>query len=68
MTDPAPVLAVGELADSSVNLIVRLWVKSSDYWGVRWDMTKAIKQSFDKEGISIPYPQQVVHHVNADED
>jgi len=68
MTDPAPVLAVGELADSSVNLIVRLWVKSSDYWGVRWDMTKAIKQSFDKDGISIPYPQQVVHHVNADKE
>ena len=65
MSDPAPVLAVGELADSSVNLIVRVWVNAPDYWGVRWDMTKAIKQTFDKEGISIPYPQQVVHHVNA---
>lgn len=68
MQDPAPVLAVGELADSSVNIIMRLWVKSSDYWGVRWDMTKVMKQTFDKEGISIPYPQQVVHHVKADQD
>jgi len=64
--DPAPVLAVGELADSSVNLIVRLWVDASDYWGVRWDITKSIKQTFDEKGISIPYPQQVVHHVNED--
>ncbi len=65
-TDPAPVLAVGELADSSVNLIVRLWVNAADYWAVRWDMTKKVKQTFDEKGISIPYPQQVVHHVNPD--
>ncbi len=64
--DPAPVLAVGELADSSVNLIVRLWVDAGDYWGVRWDMTKKVKETFDEKGISIPYPQQVVHHVNED--
>lgn len=66
--DPLPVLAVGELADSSVNLIVRLWVDSADYWGVKWDMTKKIKQTFDEKGISIPYPQRVVHHVNADKE
>jgi len=66
--DPAPMLAVGELADSSVNLIVRLWVDAGDYWGVKFDMTKSIKETFDKEGISIPYPQQVVHHVNEDSD
>lgn len=60
-TDPAPVLAVGELADSSVNLIVRVWVDAPNYWGVKWDMTKAIKQTFDKEGISIPFPQRDVH-------
>lgn len=65
--DPAPVLAVGELADSSVNLIVRLWVDAGDYWGVRWDITKKIKITFDEKGISIPYPQQVVHHVNEDQ-
>ncbi|WP_417840671.1 mechanosensitive ion channel family protein [Terasakiella sp.] len=66
--DPAPVLAVGELADSSVNIIVRVWVNSSDYWGVRWGLTKSIKEAFDKNGISIPFPQQVVHHVNAPTD
>lgn len=64
--DPAPVLAVGELADSSVNLVVRLWVDAGDYWGVRWDMTKKVKEAFDEKGISIPYPQQVLHHVNED--
>jgi len=62
------VLAVGELADSSVNIIVRVWVNSSDYWGVRWGLTKSIKEAFDKNGISIPFPQQVVHHVNAPTD
>ncbi|MDV7338134.1 mechanosensitive ion channel [Terasakiella sp. A23] len=62
--DPAPVLAVGELADSSVNLVVRLWVDAGDYWRVKWDITKQVKQTFDEKGISIPYPQQVVHHVN----
>lgn len=66
--DPLPVLAVGELADSSVNLIVRLWVNAPDYWAVRWDMTKKIKQTFDQKGISIPYPQQVVHHINEDKE
>lgn len=63
-TDPAPVLAVGELADSSVNIIVRVWVNSGDYWGVRWGLTKQIKEAFDDNGISIPFPQQVIHHVN----
>ncbi len=66
--DPAPVLAVGELADSSVNIIVRVWVNASDYWGVRWSLTKSIKEAFDQNGISIPFPQQVVHHVNAPTD
>jgi len=65
-TDPAAVLVVGDLADSSVNLIVRVWVDAADYWSVKWDLTKQIKETFDKEGISIPYPQQVVHHVTAD--
>ena len=61
--DPVPVLAVGELADSSVNLIVRIWVNTPDYWTVRWDMIKKIKESFDQNGITIPFPQRVVHHV-----
>ena len=53
-----------ELADSSVNFVCRPWVKTADYWTVYWDLTRAVKQRFDAEGISIPYPQQDVHHYN----
>ena len=58
---PAAKIAVSELADSSVNFVVRPWVKTSDYWDVYFDLTEKIKISFDREGISIPYPQQDVH-------
>jgi small conductance mechanosensitive channel len=61
LDDPACTIAVSELADSSVNFVVRPWVKTSDYWGVMFDMTEAIKKRFDKEGISFPFPQQDVH-------
>ncbi|MFV0476442.1 MAG: mechanosensitive ion channel family protein [Parahaliea sp.] len=61
LKDPEPVIALGELADSSVNFIVRPWVKSADYWNVLWDTTETVKQRFDAEGISIPYPQMDVH-------
>jgi small conductance mechanosensitive channel len=61
LDEPAPLIAVSELADSSVNFVVRPWVKSGDYWGVKFEMTEAIKKRFDKEGISFPYPQQDVH-------
>ena len=61
LTEPAHKIAVSELADSSVNFIVRPWVKSEDYWGVMFDMTEAVKKRFDAEGISFPYPQQDVH-------
>lgn len=61
LLEPAPLIAVSELADSSVNFIVRLWVKSADYSGVKFGMTEAIKKRFDKEGISFPFPQQDVH-------
>ena len=61
LTDPAPTIAVAELADSSVNLVVRPWVKSGDYWNVRFDLTEKIKTTFDEQGISFPYPQQDVH-------
>jgi len=54
-------VAVSELADSSVNFVVRAWVNTPDYWGVKFDLTENIKLTFDKEGISIPYPQQDVH-------
>ncbi len=57
-------VSVGELADSSVNFVVRAWVKTPDYWDVKFALTESIKTTFDKEGISIPYPQQDVHHYN----
>jgi small conductance mechanosensitive channel len=62
LKDPAPVIALSELADSSVNFVVRPWAKTSDYWGVMWDFTENVKLEFDKNGISIPYPQMDVHH------
>lgn len=62
LSEPAaPFVVVGELADSSVNFTVRVWVKSADYWGVFFDNTEAMKKRFDKEGISFPFPQQDVH-------
>jgi small conductance mechanosensitive channel len=61
LADPAPVVKLNELADSSVNFIVRPWTKTGDYWTVYWDLTKGVKQAFDMEGISIPFPQQDVH-------
>ena len=61
LKDPAPTIAVAELADSSVNLVFRPWVKTADYWAVRFDLTEQIKKTFDAEGVSIPYPQQDVH-------
>lgn len=64
LTDPEPTVAVAELADSSVNIVVRVWVNAADYWGVRWDLTKKLKEQLEADGISIPFPQQTVHHVN----
>lgn len=61
LDDPAPKIAVAELADSSVNFVVRPWVKTADYWAVRFDLIEKIKLTFDEKGISIPYPQQDVH-------
>lgn len=61
LDDPETVIAVSELGDSSVNFIVRPWVKSDDYWKVYWDFTEAVKLRFDQEGISIPYPQRDLH-------
>jgi small conductance mechanosensitive channel len=61
LKDPAPTVAVVEMADSSVNLVVRPWVNGADYWGVYFDVTEAIKKRFDEESISIPFPQRDVH-------
>ena len=61
MKDPAPMIRVSELADSSVNFIVRPWTKTSDYWNVYWDLQRAVKEAFDANGISIPFPQTDMH-------
>ncbi len=61
LKDPAPTIAVAELADSSVNFVVRPWVKTEDYWAVYFDLTEQVKLTFDKQGISIPFPQQDVY-------
>ena len=61
LKDPAPQIAMIELADSSVNFVVRPWVKASDYWSGYMSVTEQIKKAFDANGISIPYPQRDVH-------
>ena len=64
LKDPAPVILLMELADSSVNLAVRPWVKAADYWDVRSDLLERVKERFDANGISIPFPQRDVHLVS----
>ena len=66
LSEPAPVIAVSELAVSSVNFIVRPWVNSADYWGLYWDMQEKVKLTFDEAGISIPFPQMDVHIAKPD--
>jgi small conductance mechanosensitive channel len=61
LKDPAPTVAVSELADSSVNIVVRPWCAKEDYWGVYFDLTRALKEELEKSGCSIPYPQTDVH-------
>jgi small conductance mechanosensitive channel len=61
LKDPAPVVAVHELADSSVNLVVRPWCKKEDYWALRWDLTRAFKEQLEAAGCNIPFPQRDVH-------
>jgi small conductance mechanosensitive channel len=61
LKEPSHLVAVSELADNSVNFVVRLWVNSADYWDVFFDTNEAVKQRFDEEGIGIPFPQRDVH-------
>ncbi len=61
LSEPEPVIAVHTLADSSVNFIVRPWVKTDDYWPFYWEMTESVKNVFDSNNIEIPFPQRVVH-------
>lgn len=62
LDDPAPVIEVVEMADSSVNLVVRPWCKTPDYWPLYFALNREIKEAFDREGIEIPFPQMDVHH------
>ena len=61
LKDPPTTVAVSELGDSSVNFVVRPWVKAADYWNVYFDVTTKVKLALDKNGISIPYPQRDIH-------
>lgn len=61
LKDPAPFIAVSELADSSVNLVVRVWAEASNYWGIYFDMHEKVYKTFDKEGLNIPFPQMDLH-------
>lgn len=61
LKEPETLIAVSELADNSVNFVLRPWVKSADYWAVKFDLNEAIKLAFDEKGISIPYPQMDIH-------
>ena len=62
--EPEPLIVVGELADNSVNFIVRIWTNTADYWGVKFAMNETIKNRFDEAGIGIPFPQRDIHIVS----
>ncbi|MBT8169378.1 mechanosensitive ion channel family protein [Phaeobacter gallaeciensis] len=66
LKDPSAEIFVGELGESSVNLFCRPWVATDDYWQVYWDLTGQVKEAFDKEGISIPFPQRDIHLIPAE--
>ena len=61
LSDPEPFMALTELADSSVNIVVRCWVNSADYWDVFFNLNEQVYKTFEKEGLSIPFPQRDVH-------
>lgn len=61
LKDPEPKVLVDSFGDSSVNILCRPWVKTEDYWDVRWDLNKRVKKAFDREGVVIPFPQRDVH-------
>lgn len=61
LQDPEPFIAVSELGDSSVNIVVRAWAEASNYWGIYFDLTESVYKTFDSEGLNIPFPQMDVH-------
>ncbi len=66
LADPAPMVVVGNLGESSVDLTIRVWCQAGDYWPVKFDLTKTFKQRFDAEKLSIPFPQRTIHMVKAE--
>lgn len=62
--EPPPQIVVTELADSSVNLLIRCWTRRADFWAVKCDLTKNVKENFEIQGIEIPFPQRVINVVN----
>lgn len=63
LAEPEPLIVVGQLADSAVNIYARPWTQTDNLWPLRWDLTKRIKERFDKEGITIPFPQRDIHYI-----
>ena len=63
LKDPAPQVVIAEMADSSVNLVIRPWSKNADYWDVFFDLQKSLKEGYDQAGLNIPYPQTDVHMI-----
>ena len=61
LDEPEAIVRLHELGDSSVNFVVRSWVKTEDYWDVYWALLRTVKMRFDEEGISIPFPQRDMH-------
>ncbi len=68
LQEPAPVIAVSDLGESSVDIVARPWVNGSDYWGVRFDLIERVKKAFDENKITIPFPQRDVHIVGVVQD
>ncbi len=66
LADPAPLVVVGNLGESSVDLTIRVWCQSGDYWPLKFDLTKNLKQRFDAEHVTIPFPQRTIHMVKAE--
>lgn len=65
MSDPEPLVAVSELGDSSVSIMVRVWCAAGDYWALNWDLLKTVKEAFDAKGISIPYPSRAIYNYSS---
>ncbi len=63
LADPAPMAVVGNLGESSVDLTIRAWCQAGDYWPLKFDLTKTLKQRFDQENLNIPFPQRTIHMV-----